>query len=75
MTRIKLDPITDFARHGYDVKVTCEGCGINSHWNAGELAMELHRHKRSQRTQTVEGAMPCRECGKKGALIQLVLRS
>ena len=70
MGRIKLDTITDFTRHGYDVKVTCEACGKVTHWVAVELAMELHRRKKSTQIESVERLMRCRACGKRQAVIQ-----
>jgi primosomal protein N' len=72
MGRIKLDTITDFARRGYDAKVVCGACGNAAHWNATELAMELHRRRKSLRIDAVEPHMRCRACGKRGAMIQPV---
>ena len=69
MGRNKLDTITDFARHGYDARVTCEACGKVAHWNATELAMELHRRRKSTRIDAVEPLMRCSACGKKRAII------
>jgi len=70
MGRIKLDTITDFSRHGYDVKVTCEACGKVSHWVAVELAMELSHRRKSLRIEAVEPLMKCTACGERRAVIQ-----
>lgn len=72
MSRIKLDKITDFTRHGYDAKVTCEGCGRVSHWNPVELAMALQNRRKSTRIEAAEQFMRCSACGKRGAIIQPV---
>lgn len=72
MGRIKLDNITDFTRHGYDVRVTCEACGKVTHWVAVELAMELHRRRKPTRIEAVEPLMRCSACGKRRAVIQPV---
>ncbi|WP_230280713.1 hypothetical protein [Croceicoccus sp. Ery15] len=72
MGRIKLGTITDFARRGYDARVTCEACGKVTHWNAIELAIELQRRRKPLRVEAVEPLMKCNACGKKRAVIQPV---
>ena len=72
MGRIKLDTINDFARRGYDARITCEACGKVTHWNATELVMELHRRRKPLRVEAVEPLMKCTACGKRRAIIQPV---
>jgi len=40
MGRIKLDPISEFARQGYDMRAAYD-CGKVSEWNAAQLTGEL----------------------------------
>ncbi|AKM09894.1 hypothetical protein [Croceicoccus naphthovorans] len=72
MGRISLDSISDFARRGYDVKVTCMACRNVTVWNALQLMLELHKRRRSLQVDAAERSMVCRNCGAKDAAIMPV---
>ena len=72
MGRIKLDTISEFARQGYAVRVTC-ACGNVSDWNAVHLMGELHQRRRSLAIEAVERSMKCSACGKRGATVSPVM--
>ena len=72
MGRIKLDTISEIARQGYAVRVTCR-CGNVSDWNAVLLMGELHQRRRSLAIEAVERSMKCSLCGKREATITPVM--
>jgi hypothetical protein len=72
MGRIKLDTISDFARQGYAVRVTC-ACGNVSDWNAVLLMGELHKRRRSLMIGVVERSLRCSSCGRRDGTITPVL--
>jgi hypothetical protein len=41
MSRVKLDTITDFAHHGYDVKVTLRETSGTGDWNSNRGGLWL----------------------------------
>ena len=72
MGRHRLDSISDFARQGYAVRVTCD-CGNVSDWNAVLLMGELHKRRRSLAIEAVERSLKSFACGKREATITPVM--
>jgi len=73
MGRSKLDTVSDFARQGYFVRVTCVKCGKVSDWNAIELMGELYRRRISMAVEQVEKRLRCSTCGARQARLQPAL--
>lgn len=69
MGRISLESVNEYARRGYAVRVTCEGCGHVVDWNAIALMRELHRLRASMHIEEVERRMKCSSCGERRARI------
>ncbi len=70
MGRIKLETLTDFARRGYDLRITCAACGHVANAKPLEMLAGLHQRRLSLRIEALEARMRCRACGKRQATIQ-----
>jgi hypothetical protein len=83
--RSRLDPINEFARQSYAVRITCTGWGNVSDWNAIELMRELHRRRISLAVEEVErrvkrsiaeSAKPASsQCARTGNLLKVAPRA
>lgn len=69
MVRHSLDSVNEFARQGYNLRFTCDGCGRVIEANSLEMMGELHRRRASMSIAKLEERAKCRECGHKGATI------
>ena len=67
MVRHKLDSVNECARKGYNIRLTCGGCGRAVEANAVLLMQELHGHGRGMSLAVLEARAKCRECGHRGA--------
>ncbi len=72
MARHKLDPVSDFARSGYNLRIHCLGCERVIDASAIEMLQELHRRRMSLQIEAMEHRMRCQTCGHKGAHISPV---
>ena len=69
MVRHSLDSVNDFARNGYNLRISCNGCGRVKEANAVEMMLELNRRRAALSIASLEERAKCRECGHKGATI------
>lgn len=69
MVRHKLDSVNQFARQGYNLRITCEGCGRVVEASAVLMMQELSARRASQSIEKLEERARCRECGHRGATI------
>ena len=69
MVRHKLDSVSDFARQGYNLRLTCNGCGRVVEASAPLMMQELSRRHASQSIAKLEERAKCQECGHRGASI------
>jgi hypothetical protein len=58
----RLDSISAYARHGYDLRVECR-CSRVAVLDAGELARVAHATRRSRAIASIVGRLRCAECG------------
>lgn len=64
MSSKRLDSISDFVRHGYDLRVDCRACGKITIMSAFELRDRLHRQRKSMQLDAVAARLRC-TCGQK----------
>lgn len=69
MVRHSLDSVNDFARQGYNLRITCDGCGRVIEANAIEMMVELNRRRAPLGIAQFEERAKCRECGHRGAAV------
>ena len=69
MVRHKLDSVSAFARAGYNLRITCSGCGRIIEANAVHLMQELAHRRASMLIERLEERARCRECGHRGATV------
>ena len=69
MVRHKLDSVNEFARRGYNLRITCEGCERVVEANTVELMIELNRRRVPLSIASLEERAKCRECGHRGAMV------
>jgi hypothetical protein len=60
----RLDKISDYSRHGFDLQVWCK-CGHKAKIDARALADRLHKQRRSLMMMFVEPMLRCSKCGRK----------
>lgn len=60
----RLDKISDYTRHGFDLQVFCK-CGHKAKINAAALANRLHEQRQSPMMMFVEAKLRCSKCGRK----------
>ena len=73
MGRIKLDTLTDLARHGYDLRITCMACSRVHEVRTLRLLKRIIGRRGSTRIKTIEERMRCHACGERQASIQPIL--
>ena len=69
MVRHKLDSVNNFARAGYNLRITCNGCGRVIEASAVHMMQELAQHRASMSIERLENRARCRECGHRGATV------
>ena len=69
MVRHSLDSVNEFARRGYNLRITCGGCGRIIEANAVHMMQELAQRRASMSIARLEERAKCRECGHRGATI------
>ena len=69
MVRHKLDSVNEYARRGYNLRISCGGCGRVIEANAVEMMVQLNRRRASLSIASLEERAKCRECGHKGAVV------
>lgn len=60
----RLDKISDYRRHGFNLQVRCS-CGHKATIDAGALTEKLHKQRRSLMMMFVEPMLRCSKCGRK----------
>lgn len=58
----RLDKISDYARHGFDLQVTCK-CGHKAKIDAKALTKRLHERRRSLQMILIAPHLRCSKCG------------
>ena len=74
MVRHRLDAVNDFARQGYNLRITCRVCEHAVDASAVELMAELHRRQQPLLIDALEPRLKCSACGWRGATIRPVPR-
>ena len=69
MARHSLDSVNEFARRGYNLRITCGGCGRIIEAHAVAMMVELNRKRAPLSIASLEDRAKCRECGHRGATI------
>jgi hypothetical protein len=69
MVRHKLDSVNDFARKGYNLRITCQGCGHVVDASATTMMQDLIRRRCSRSIYVLERRLKCGECGARKARI------
>lgn len=59
----RLDSINDYARQGYDLRVTCRGCGRVVVLDSARLATSCGNDRHSRDISAIQARLSCRECG------------
>lgn len=70
MGRIKLKSVSDFARRGYDLRITCMACCNVTDASAVLMMQELARRGCSTRIDAMEARLKCSRCGERQASVQ-----
>jgi hypothetical protein len=69
MVRHRLDSLSDFARQGYNLRITCNVCGHSVEASPVAL-LDLAFHRRLPRSiEQLEGRLKCSRCSWRGATI------
>ncbi|MBB3862207.1 hypothetical protein GGQ88_003505 [Novosphingobium hassiacum] len=58
----RLDKISDYRRHGFDLQVTCCACRHVGRIDAGVLSRQRHEQRRSTDMMFVSARLRCSEC-------------
>ena len=59
----RLDKISDYHRHGFDLQVVCRGCGRTAVLDSRAMTVECAANHRSRDMGAVERRLSCRQCG------------
>ncbi|PKB13296.1 hypothetical protein B0I00_3333 [Novosphingobium kunmingense] len=59
----RLDLISDYARHGFNLRVDCRACRHTAVLNARELTDTCSKRGWSRVMAAVEARLKCRKCG------------
>jgi tRNA G26 N,N-dimethylase Trm1 len=60
----RLDKISDYSRHGFDLQVWCK-CGHKAKIDAAALTKRLHKQRRSLVMMLIEPHLKCSKCGRR----------
>lgn len=63
MSSKRLDSISDYHRHGFNLRVVCLGCGRVIVIDSLELTQRLHNAGKSRDMGAVQRRLRCAECG------------
>lgn len=69
MVRHRLDSVNEFARQGYNLRISCRVCNHVVDASAIEMMGELHRRSVGLSIERLEERMKCQACGWRGATI------
>ncbi|MBY6016164.1 hypothetical protein KUV75_14805 [Qipengyuania gaetbuli] len=69
MVRHSLDSVNEFARRGYNLRITCDGCGRVIEASAVLMMQELAKRGAPLSIARFEERARCKECGHRGAAI------
>ena len=64
MTSKRLDTLSDFARHGYGLRIDCE-CGRVVLADPHKIIRACQKQRISYRLDAVAGRLRCERCGRK----------
>ena len=67
MVRHRLDSVNEFARRGYNLRITCRVCRRQVEANSIEMMREIHRRGGSLAILHLEDRLKCSGCGWRGA--------
>jgi hypothetical protein len=59
----RLDKISDYHRHGFNLQVTCRGCGRVVVLDSLAMMVECVESKRSRDMSAVQRRLACSQCG------------
>ena len=59
----RLDKISDYSRHGFNLRVVCQGCGHAAVLDSLALSMARSLAKKSRDMGAVQRSLKCRACG------------
>ena len=59
----RLDKISDYPRHGFNLHVVCQGCGRATVMAALSLSMARTKASKSRDMGAIERDLRCRACG------------
>ena len=63
MVSKRLDKISDYPRHGFNLRVVCQGCGRATVIDALALSMARSKASKSRDMGAIERDLRCRACG------------
>ncbi|WP_225206237.1 hypothetical protein [Novosphingobium huizhouense] len=70
----RLDTISDYARHGIDLRATCEQCGRAVVIASLALSLEMQRRNLPRDLDAVRRVLRCEGCGSKRPHLVPVMR-
>ena len=70
MVRHKLDSVNECARRGYNLRITCNGCGRVIEASSVHMMQEMHGHRGGMKLSSLEERARCSECGHRGAMVR-----
>lgn len=59
----RLDSISDYSRHGFNLRVVCQGCGRTTVLDSLALSMSRAKANKSRDMGAIEREQRCRNCG------------
>ncbi|WP_295639486.1 hypothetical protein [Novosphingobium sp.] len=59
----RLDKISDYSRHGFNLRVVCHGCGRSATLDSLALSMARSMASTSRDIGAVQRSVKCRACG------------
>lgn len=65
MSSKRLDKISDYARHGYNIKIECRSCGHTAKLDAQTISADACRRNLSRDIGAIERRLRCKQCGKR----------
>jgi hypothetical protein len=73
MSRQRLETVSDLARAGYNLRITCVACGHVIDASAIEMMRDLHARRASLSIEVIERRAKCSNCGERRASIRAVI--
>jgi ribosomal protein S27E len=59
----RLDSISDYSRHGFNLRVVCQGCGHAAVVDSLALSLARSKARKSRDIGAIERDLRCRVCG------------